>query len=83
MPMDSCGCQNKNNITLAYSVLWVILGHHQKVVLKFMTVMHTKFIPDRVLEMIRQQMKKEMKRNVQIFKKILSTMLLSSQRYMC
>lgn len=42
MHMDSCGGHNKTNIVLAYFLLQVILGHHQKVVLKYMTVGHTK-----------------------------------------
>lgn len=54
--MDSCSGQNKNNIMLGYMMLRVLHGYHDLVVLKYMTVGHTKFGPDRVFGHIRQRM---------------------------
>lgn len=73
--MDFCGGQNKDNIILGYFLLRVILGVHQKVLLKLMTVWHTKSGPDRMFEMIEQQMKREVALTVEKFRKTLSTML--------
>eukprot|EP00171_Calliarthron_tuberculosum_P010739 IDg10739t1 len=57
--MDSCTGQNRNNIVLGYFMLRVFLGYHDRVVLKFMTVGHTKFGPDRVFGHIKRRMKQE------------------------
>lgn len=44
---------------LEYCLLRVLLGFHDRITLKYMTVGHTKFGPDRLFGMIRQRMKEK------------------------
>ena len=53
--MDSCYGQNKNNVMLGYCILRVLQGMHNMIILNYMTVGHTKFAPDRCLDIKEMQ----------------------------
>jgi len=79
--MDSCGGQNKNNIMLGYCLLRVIKGLQQRIVMKFMTVCHTKFGPDCVFGSIRTNMERCTALDLPQFSKLVDEASKNSKSY--